>query len=49
MCRQNQLRGMLLLGLGLGLLVGCCLESAFLCCALGVGAVMGGFLCLLRR
>ena len=40
---------MLVLGLGLGLLVGCCLDSGFWCCILGVAAVMTGLLCLLKR
>ena len=49
MCRQNQLRGMLLLGFGLGLLAGCWVGSTFWCCLLGVGASMAGILCVLKR
>jgi len=40
---------MVLLGIGLGLLIGCCLESGFWCCLLGVGAVMAGLLHILKK
>jgi len=42
MCRRNQLQGVALVGLGLGLLVGCMIEGTFWCCALGIGAVLLG-------
>ena len=49
MCRQNQLRGMLVLGFGLGLLAGCWVESGFWCCLLGVCGAMAGILCVLKK
>ena len=49
MCRQNQLRGMLLLGIGLGLLMGAWVESGVWCCLLGIGVAMAGILCVIRR
>ncbi len=36
MCRRNHLRGALLLGLGLGVLIGYMLESWLLCCGGGI-------------
>ena len=49
MYRQNQLRGWNCLAFGLGLLIGCCIESAFWCCALGVAAMVFGFLRLCKK
>ena len=48
MCRRNHLRGCLLLGFGLGLLIGPCIESSFLCFWGGGILVVVGF-CTLRR
>ena len=48
MCRRNQIRGALLLGIGLGLLIGSCLESWFLCCGGGLGLLLCG-LCVMNR
>lgn len=49
MCRPNQLRGYNCLAFGLGLLIGCCIESAFWCCILGVAAMVFGFLQLQKK
>lgn len=48
MCRKQQLRGCLCLGFGLGLLVGRCLESDFLCLWGGAFLVIWG-ICTLQR
>lgn len=48
MCRRNQLRGGVLLGIGLGLVIGYCLESWLLCCGGGVGLLLVG-LCMMNR
>ena len=48
MCRKNQLMGVSLLGLGVGLLLGCMVESAFWCSCFGVCAVVVG-VCLLQK
>lgn len=44
MCRKNQLHGFCVVALGLGLLIGCSMESGFWCCVLGIGAIIGGFI-----
>ena len=49
MCRQNQLFGCILLGFGLGMLVGLCLEGGFLCSCLSIGLVIGGFYLLSKK
>lgn len=43
MCRRNQLRGALLLGLGIGILIGHLLDSWLLCCSGGIILVVFGF------
>ena len=48
MCRKNHLRGCLLLGFGLGLLIGQCLESWLLCTCGGIGLLILGF-CILGK
>ena len=48
MCRKPFLRGCCLFCLGLGLILGHCLESWFLCCAGGTALMVLGA-CLLRR
>lgn len=48
MCRRNQLRGCLILGLGLGLVIGQCLESGFLCNWGGIALIILG-VCTLQR
>ncbi len=40
MCRRNQLIGWILLSLGLGLLIGLCLEAGFLASLTGIGMMM---------
>lgn len=47
MCRKNQLRGCVLLGFGLGLVVGHCLDSWLLCCC-GGGILAVLALCILK-
>ena len=48
MCRKNHLRGSLLLGFGLGLLIGKCLESWLLCTCGGLCLLILG-ICILGR
>ena len=40
MCRRNQMWGCCLIAFGLGLLIGLCLESSFICGCIGIGGVM---------
>lgn len=42
MCRRNRLRGCLVLGLGLGILIGYFLASWFLCCIGGIALIVIG-------
>ena len=49
MCRRNHLRGALLLGLGLGVLVGYMLESWLLCCGGGIALVGCGVIILSKK
>lgn len=49
MCRRNQAWGFCAVALGLGLLIGCSMESAFWCCSLGVGAIVAGFFLLHKK
>lgn len=49
MCRRNQLLGYIILGFGLGLLVGQCLESGFLCTCAGVALVFTGICGLSKK
>ena len=48
MCRKSHLRGWCLLTFGLGLMVGHCLESWFLCCFGGFVMIILGF-CIMGR
>lgn len=48
MCRKNRLHGCCLLFFGLGLLVGHCLESWFLCCCGGLVLIVLG-ICVMRQ
>lgn len=48
MCRKNHMQGCCLCCLGLGLILGHCLESWLLCCCGGLG-LLGLGLCVLRR
>ncbi len=45
MCRRNQLCGSVLVAFGLGLLVGCWLESGFFCFMVGFGIICLGIWC----
>ena len=47
MCRRNQLRGSLILGLGIGIAVGYLLDSWLLCCMGGIFLILGG-VCMMR-
>lgn len=49
MCRRNQLWGFTAIAFGLGLLIGCSIESGFWCCILGISAIVFGFLSLQRK
>lgn len=42
MCRKNQLLGCCAGAFGLGLLVGYCIESGFLCICIGIGLILVG-------
>lgn len=49
MCRQNQVLGFSLLAFGLGVLIGCCMESGFWSFVLGLGAIVFGFIQIQKR
>ena len=49
MCRRNQLCGVFLLGLGVGLLAACWISAPFGCCCVGIGALLCGFFMLQRQ
>ena len=49
MCRKNHLRGWCLICFGLGLIVGHCLQSWFLCCCGGVVLLVLGCGVMRRR
>lgn len=49
MCRRNQLLGVALLALGLGLLAAGWMESEFLRWVLGIGLVAAGLLTLQKK
>ena len=48
MCRKNHLRGWCRICFGLGLIVGPCLQSWFLCCCGGIVLLVLGC-CVMRR
>ena len=48
MCRRNHLRGCLLLGLGIGILIGYLLDSWLLCSLGGIFLLVTGF-CMMNR
>lgn len=48
MCRRNQLRGFVLLGLGLGIMIGYYLDS-WLLCSCGGGGLIILSLCMLNN
>lgn len=49
MCRKSHLRGCCLMLFGLGLIVGHCLESWFLCCCGGTGLIVCGLIVSRKR
>ena len=49
MCRKNQLWGIAILAFGLGLLVGCWMESEFVRNLLGIGLIAVGVLFLQKK
>lgn len=49
MCRRNQLLGMFLVGLGVGLLVACWVSAPFACGCFGLGSLICGCLVLQRQ
>ena len=48
MCRKSQLRGCLILGLGIGIAVGYLLDSWLLCCMGGIFLIVSGF-CMMNH
>lgn len=48
MCRYSILRGVGFMAFGVGLLIGCGMESGFWCCVLGVGTIIAG-ICFWQR
>ena len=48
MCRKNRLHGCCMIAFGVGLIVGHCLESWFLCCCGGIVLLILGC-CVMRR
>ena len=48
MCRKNNLRGCLILGLGIGVAVGYLIDSWLLCCMGGIVLILTGF-CMMNR
>lgn len=48
MCRRNQLFGMFLVGVGMGLLAACWISAPFGCGCIGLGS-LGFGVCLLQR
>jgi hypothetical protein len=49
MCRKNQLWGLAVLAFGLGLLLGCCLESELTRVCFGFVLIAGGFLLFQKK
>lgn len=49
MCRRNQTQGLCLMTLGLGLILGYCLESWAVCCMGGIGLMVLGLWTAKRR
>ena len=49
MCRRNQLVGVALGGIGVGLLLACFFEAGFLCGAVGVGLILSGLWVLQKK
>lgn len=49
MCRKEQVQSACLLCIGLGMILGHCLESWLLCCCGGSGLILLGLLFMKRR
>lgn len=49
MCRRNQLLGIAMAGVGIGLMLTCLFESDFFCCFVGICLVIAGVLTLQKR
>lgn len=49
MCRRNQLFGGCLIAFGLGILIGLCLESGFICGCIGISGVTAGLFLLQQK
>lgn len=46
MCRRNQLIGVFLTGLGIGLMIACRVSSVFWCSCFGLGGLLFGIMLL---
>ena len=49
MCHRNMVWGLALVAFGLGMLIGCSIESGFWCCVLGIGVILSGFVFCNRK
>lgn len=49
MCRRNQLWGLAMLTFGLGLLLGCWVESGLGCICCGFGFLIGGVVLIQKK
>lgn len=49
MCRRNQLLGVLIAGIGIGLLMASLFESGFFCSCVGICLIVSGVLVLQKR
>lgn len=49
MCRRNQLLGVLVAGIGVGLLLACLFDSGFFCSCVGIGLIAAGVVILQKR
>ena len=49
MCRRNRLRGCLLLGIGIGLVTGYCLDSWLICTCGGIGLLILGLMIMSQK
>lgn len=48
MCRRNQLLGVWVAGIGIGMLIACFFESGFFCCCVGIWLLIAG-VCLTQK
>ena len=49
MCRRNQLHGWILLALGLGILIGKCMEGGLISTLAGIGLILAGLWFMRRK